>query len=341
MRNEAARTESGSASIARGFVSSIASRIETHVLLSVAILFLDLVTGRYLQFPILFVVPVALAAWYGNYRLAYTLAILLPIGRLLIALFVDTPSPSWYIAANCLIRIAVLLFIAYMSTRVTQQTKQLTRSREQLKSMSQRLLEVQEEERRYLARELHDEMGQNLTLLKLMLDMALSRASPANSSTLPEAVRLVDDLISRVRRLSLDLRPPILDDLGLIPGLLWLFERRESTLGVRVDFHVHGMEERLPSELEGTLYRITQEALTNAARHAGTREITVNLRRHVSKVSLEVVDRGTGFDIDAVLSERRSSGLTGMQERTALLGGTLIIDSEPGRGTSITAEFPI
>jgi signal transduction histidine kinase len=137
------------------------------------------------------------------------------------------------------------------------------------------------------------------------------------------------------------LRPADLDQLGLLPALLALFERYTAQTGVVVNFKHQGLERRFSSQVETGAYRIVQEALTNAARHAGVAAVTVRVWTDADKLNLQIEDRGCGFDPDVVLQAPRSTGLIGMQERAMLLGGHVIIESSPGAGTTITAELPL
>ncbi|HEV8306042.1 MAG TPA: GAF domain-containing protein [Methylomirabilota bacterium] len=211
--------------------------------------------------------------------------------------------------------------------------------RERLQALSRRLVEVQEAERRHLARELHDEIGQVLTALKLSLEIS-ARTPGAGSGSLDEAHKLVDDLISRVRELSLELRPAMLDDLGLLPALVWHFERYTEKTGIRVVFEHAGLEARFPPEVGTAAYRIVQEALTNVARHAGVDQATVWVWTDGGGLQVHVEDLGRGFDPAAVAAPE-AVGLTGMRERAALLGGHVTIESAPGAGTRVTAGLPL
>jgi PAS domain S-box-containing protein len=204
-----------------------------------------------------------------------------------------------------------------------------------LRELSRRLLEVQEQERRHLARELHDEVGQLLTGLHLALGAA---GAPARD--LDGARALVRELTGRVRALSLRLRPTMLDDLGLVPALLWLCDNFTQRTGIRVAFRHGGLSGRLPPEVETAAYRIAQEALTNVARHAGVREASARAWLTGGRLHLEVEDEGAGFDPAAAGAGGPSAGLSGMQERAALLGGRLSVESSPGRGTRVAAVLP-
>jgi PAS domain S-box-containing protein len=213
----------------------------------------------------------------------------------------------------------------------------------QLQALSRRLLEVQEEERRHLARELHDEVGQLLTGLRLLLKPAGDAQAGAGSSRLEQAQAIVDQLLDKVRSLSFDLRPAVLDQLGLMPALHELFENYTKQTGVHVHFQHQDVEGRFAPDVETTAYRIVQQALTNVARHAGPLKggVTVRVWTTEDRLSVQIEDRGRGFDAEAVLATPRSSGLAGMRERVMLLQGELAIDSRPGAGTQITAELPL
>jgi signal transduction histidine kinase len=206
-----------------------------------------------------------------------------------------------------------------------------------LREYAQRFLAVQEEERRHLARELHDEVGQMLTGLKLLLENA---AGPQQGPVQP-AMELLQELTDRVRDLSLRLRPTLLDDLGLQAALPWLLQRYTAQTGVQVQFEPAGLECRFPAEVETASYRLVQEALTNVARHAGVREATVRTWVADGQFFVQVQDEGSGFDARAVLADGTTLGLAGMYERTALLGGRLTIESQPGAGTRLTATLAI
>jgi PAS domain S-box-containing protein len=249
-------------------------------------------------------------------------------------------TPGFYAAAQAP-RLQALADQAAVALENAMLFEQLRRGRQQLQDLSQRLLEVQEAERRLLARELHDEIGQALTGLKLFLEAGQRSAPAAPGDRLDMAHTLVDDLISRVRDLSLELRPSMLDDLGLVPALLWLIERYRLQTGIRVTFHHLGVERRFEPDLETTAYRIVQEALTNVARHAGTPSAIVNLWATEASLNVQIEDTGKGFDPDQARSANPSTGLAGMRERATLLHGQLTVETAPGAGTQITAELPL
>jgi signal transduction histidine kinase len=152
---------------------------------------------------------------------------------------------------------------------------------------------------------------------------------------------LTIQLLQRVREMSLDLRPALLDDLGLLPALLAHFESYQEQTGIRVNFRHGNMDRRFAPGIETAAYRIIQEALTNVVRYAGVDQVYVRLRANEEIVSFQVEDHGHGFDPHAALSSGRTVGLPGMQERANACGGELIIESAPGDGTCLTAELPL
>lgn len=234
--------------------------------------------------------------------------------------------------------LAAQIATAIQNTRLFED---LRASRERLQALSQRLVDLQEAERAAIARELHDEIGQVLTGLKLILDAAARLPASQVASRLDEARTVINELMARVRDLSLDLRPPMLDDMGLLAALQWHFERYTAQTAVQIHWRHNGLERRFSPEIETTIYRVVQEALTNVARHAGVDAVTVQLLADHERFSVRIDDNGRGFDFDAVLASQAAVGLIGMHERVALLGGNLTIESMPGGGTRVIAELPL
>jgi PAS domain S-box-containing protein len=217
----------------------------------------------------------------------------------------------------------------------------LRESAQRLQLLSRRLLEVQEEERRRLARELHDEVAQVLIGLNYTLELSRRSGGSERDATLAQAQVLVQELAREVRDTSLLLRPSMLDDLGLEPALLWHCRRYGEQAGLRVELEQAGLGRRLPAEVETAAYRVVQEALSNVARHAGVDRATVRVRAEGGRLHIAVEDRGAGFDPAAVHAAANGSGLSGMEERVALLGGRLVVESAPGSGTRLTVELPL
>jgi signal transduction histidine kinase len=225
--------------------------------------------------------------------------------------------------------------------RGQEQFAELVHARDRLRAMSWRFIEAQENERRHLARELHDEVGQILTGLKLTLAGGAGGSADQAKLSLDKAQGLVSDLMVRVRDLSLGLRPSMLDDMGLLAALLWHFERYTAQTQVHVVFEHGGLGERFAPEIETAAYRIVQEALTNVARHAGVDEVTVSCSADADALCVQILDRGVGFDPGAVLASRNTGGLTGMCERAELLDGRFTLESAPGKGTRVIVELPL
>lgn len=246
--------------------------------------------------------------------------------------------PIWNEARGRVVR---LLGAVQDITERKKAESQLQEYAQRLQALSRRLLQVQEAERRHLARELHDEVAQALTALMFTLDMTPQLEGAALRDTLSQAQGLVRDLTTRVRDLSLRLRPTMLDDLGLLPALVWLCQRYTAQTRVQVDFQHHGLGRRFRPEVETAAYRIVQEALTNVARHARAAAATVRVWLDRQTLCLKIEDRGAGFDPRAVRSAGPTGGLSGMQERAVLLGGRLVVESVPGAGTCVTAELPV
>ena len=215
------------------------------------------------------------------------------------------------------------------------------KSQGRLRDLTHRLVEVQETERRRIARELHDQIGQALTGLKLSLETANRLPFQHVKPMLGEAQVSINALIGAVKDLSLDLRPPMLDDLGLLPTLLWLFQRYTDQTSVRVAFRHSGLDRRFSPELETTVYRIVTEALANIASHSGAHEASVRAVASGRTLTLQIEDDGLGFDSEAALMTGKGSGLVGMHERAFSLGGHLSIESACNTGTRLTAELPM
>jgi len=199
------------------------------------------------------------------------------------------------------------------------------------------LVAIQETERRRIGRELHDEIGQALTGLKLTLEALPPQPEGRVEDSLQNARDVVADLMTRVHDISLQLRPAVLDDLGLLPALQWHVERYQAQTGVRVALTHAGLNRRFSTGIETVVYRIVQEALTNVARHAGVPDVRLRVWAADGMLSVEIEDRGSGFEPTGV----ESNGLVGMRERALLIGGRLAVDTGPGTGTRITATLPL
>ena len=212
------------------------------------------------------------------------------------------------------------------------------RARSDLQELSARLLHTQENERRALARELHDEVGQSLSAILMEADCVEGARGLAEALEHVASIRkLAEKTVGEVRDLALLLRPSMLDDLGLVPALDWHAREMAKRTGLNVLIRAEGADGDLPEEHKTCIYRMVQEAIHNSALHASARTVEVVVRREPQRVLFTIQDDGTGFDPQHI----RGLGLLGMEERVRRLGGRLTIDSQPGRGTLVSAELPL
>jgi PAS domain S-box-containing protein len=214
----------------------------------------------------------------------------------------------------------------------------------QLQLLSRRVLETQETERRRIAHELHDELGQALTAIKINLQMRERFPKQSHEELNTENLRIVDDALQQVRRLALALRPSMLDDLGLLPALRWIAEQTAVRSGFAVEFDTAFPEVRLAPEIETACFRIVQESLTNIVRHAQAQRVEIALHRTGNALVLCIQDDGCGFDVASMRGRAvagGSLGVLGMQERAELIGGQLDIESTPGQGSTVRLRCPL
>ncbi len=240
--------------------------------------------------------------------------------------------------------VEMLVLCSHDVTQWRRTEERLQQALIQSEQLAARIASTREREQRRIARELHDEMGQELTALKLLLEELGEAAPPANTSRLREALAVANRLQARVRTISADLRAPILEDLGLLAALTWLFERQRLGTGLEVDFRHSGLDQLLRPEHETALYRIIQESLTNVVKHARVLQAVVLVRVAKGCAMVKVEDGGVGFDTAACLGSAATVsgvGLLGMRERARSLGGRLTVESTSGGGTAITLELPL
>src|SRR6185503_8207407 len=212
---------------------------------------------------------------------------------------------------------------------------------ENSRAYSRRLIEAQEAERRRISRELHDQVGQILTAVKMNLHSLWEKCdAPEIQASIQDNMEVIDEAVDQVRDLSVDLRPLLLDDFGLVVALRWYLDRQGS---IATQFNAHGLceEDRFSTELETTCFRIVQEAVTNVVRHAGAHRVVVTLERTESYLMLLISDDGLGFDVSVLRNGAATLGLRGMEERVHALGGLITIDSSPSLGTEICARLPV
>jgi signal transduction histidine kinase len=249
---------------------------------------------------------------------------------------------SLVLALGCglMLVLASMIYILKLERQTQSRYRELQRGRGELERLSASLVDAQESERRTISRELHDEVGQ--TLGALLVDFG--RLSASLASAPPELREQVDRMksvtersVRSVRDLALLLRPSMLDDLGLMAALEWQGRETSRTSSTEVDVRAKGVPENLPDEVNVAIYRLVQEALTNAARHSGARNASVVVTGDGPRIVVEVRDDGRGFDPQ----HTRGLGILGMEERVRRLGGKLTIDSHPGHGACVRAELPL
>jgi PAS domain S-box-containing protein len=223
----------------------------------------------------------------------------------------------------------------------------LQRSQEELRRLSTRLLSVQEEERKRIARELHDGIGQSLSALKFLLENRLQmmekNSAPGDLQPLESMIPMLQNAIEEVRQMQTDLRPPTLDDLGIRATLSWFCREYQRIYSeIRIEQEIEVRENEIPHDLKTVIYRVLQEAMNNVAKHSGAKRVRLSLAKKNGWIQLRVEDNGSGFDPRKVLSEERTGygfGLTSMRERTELSGGSFSIESIQGRGTILQASW--
>jgi signal transduction histidine kinase len=237
------------------------------------------------------------------------------------------------------------LAVHYLVSHLERHYLSAIRAMAQIRYLNRRLESAKEEEKQFLARELHDEFGQTLTALKLRFQMiGRSAIAPDVGSQVQESVKLVDGLIDRVRRISIDLRPPLLDEVGVVPALRAFLDAQSGHSGVKMALMMDGIEGRLAPETEMVCYRIVQEAVTNVLRHASAHTITVSIERSDRAIAIDVRDDGRGFEPSETLDRADGNGhlgVVGMRERAQSLGGTFNLSSRRGSGTSVSATLPV
>lgn len=222
--------------------------------------------------------------------------------------------------------------------------QELQKKEEMRGVLLKKVIAAQEEERKRIARELHDETSQAVTALLLAIESSLSTALEGSKERLSRMKAMADRTLDGIHRLIFDLRPSVLDDLGLTAALRWSAETHLEPLGIDLTFDIVGTERRLAPEIETTLFRIGQEAISNVARHAEAQSARIVVEFGEKVVCLHIVDDGNGFDPEALarsVEGPRGLGLMGMKERVALVDGTLTVHSEPGKGTRISVEVPL
>jgi signal transduction histidine kinase len=250
----------------------------------------------------------------------------------------------WLVSLALVAGVLMSLICGWYILRLERQARlryqALARSRLELEGLSARLVEAQEEERRSISRELHDEVGQSLGALLVEVGQLGKLVAPDDNVTQAQIMHIktvAESAVKSIRDIALLLRPPMLDDLGLVPALEWQAREISRRSDMEVDVHSENVSENLGDETKVTVYRLVQEALSNAATHASAKNAKVAIAQGSDRIKVEIIDDGHGFDPE----RQRGMGILGMEERVRRLGGTLTIDSASGRGTTVKAELPV
>lgn len=237
---------------------------------------------------------------------------------------------------------AARLVLANNVTEKYKAEEKLKESYDSIRELTEHLQNVREEERSHMAREIHDELGQLLTVLKMdvsWLNRKIAASSPEQiQSKLGELMTMIDTTVKTVRRIASELRPTLLDDLGLVAAIEWHLEEFEKRSGIRQEFIRPEHEPKIDDALKIGLFRIFQESLTNVARHSGAHKVNVRLQRDNGQIILKIRDDGKGFDLEP--TSKKTLGLLGMKERTKMMGGVYHISGVPGEGTMVEVIVP-
>jgi signal transduction histidine kinase len=241
--------------------------------------------------------------------------------------------------AGILLSLAAGYYILRLEQSGRRRYLALAKSREDLEALSRRLVEVQEAERQSISRELHDEVGQTLGALLVDVGQLSNLISPSDTLVKEQIIRIkaaAESAVRSIRDMALLLRPPMLDDLGLIPALEWQARETSRRSDMEVEVHAEGLPDDLADKVRIGIYRLVQEALQNAARHAHAKNAKVVVRGAPDKVEIEISDDGIGFQPERT----RGMGILGMEERVRQLGGTIELRSAPGKGTTVHVVLP-
>ena len=244
------------------------------------------------------------------------------------------------IAVGFLLAVFSMSKIVRLELEAAARYREISTARAELKGLSARLVEAQEDERRSISRELHDQVGQALTGVRVELANLSRRIGARDTKGAEEKVEeikeMVEDSVGVVRNMALLLRPSMLDDLGLVPALQWQAREVSKRTGLRVKIAAEGVSEDLPEDHKTCIYRIVQESLHNCVQHAEATTVRVTVRQEAAHILLKIQDDGKGFHAE----QERGMGLLGMQERASHLGGTFAVETRPGQGTTVSLLLP-
>jgi signal transduction histidine kinase len=333
---------------------------------------IDYLTGRWISFSIFYLIPISLVAWFLKRRVGILISIISATAWLIADLLSDVnylnlAIPYWNAAVRLGFFLIVVLFISalrdlkdHLEKKVTERTAtleaeiternraegELKVSREQLRALAARLEHMREEEGKRIAREVHDNLGQALTVLNMNLFELDSDISELSDETrrglLLNKIRsmsnLIDTTVHEVRQIATELRPRMLDDLGLESTIEWQAREFQDRTGTQCEFISANLN--LDQERSTALFRIFQEIMTNVARHAKATRVIIRLKEDTDKIILEVEDNGSGIT-EKEICNPRSLGLLGMRERSLLFGGEINIKGVQGKGTTVTVCIPV
>ena len=239
--------------------------------------------------------------------------------------------------------VVTILSLTHDVTERKQAEKKLPASYEQIRSLSEHLTNIREEERKYIAREIHDELGQQLTVLKMDVGSIVKKIQLTDDvmrNRLASLSTRIDSIIQSVRTISSELRPSLLDDFGLPSAIAWHLEQIQKRSGIKTHFHEPNDEWNLADPIKTNLFRLLQEALTNIVRHSKATDVKVSLDRNDHSITLSIIDNGIGFNATNV-DRGNTLGIVGMRERAGIIGGKLEINTVPGNGTNILVTVPV
>jgi signal transduction histidine kinase len=243
------------------------------------------------------------------------------------------------LCVGLLLAASIVFYVSCLERRAQEKYLESLHSQRELKQLSKRLVDAQEEERQSISRELHDQIGQSLTAL--IMDLQSLSDSPQPSVALPDRLQkirlLAEECVKEVRNMALLLRPSMLDDLGLIAALQWQGREVSKRTGLRVGVIADHFADNLPEGHRTCVYRVVQEALHNCVKHANARHVRIIIKEDGNHLTLTIEDDGIGFDP----TRQRGMGILGMRERVTRLDGSLFVDSSPGGGTCVCVELPL
>jgi len=299
-----------------------------------------LVVDRPASAPI-FIAAIVLSAMIGGFRVGVFAAMM---GGLALDYFFIQPFYQLTLASDDVLRWVFFVtegtVVSWITEKLSLASAELNSSREELRELTRHQQTLREEEQKRIAREIHDELGQMLTGLKLDIHLMKKKVGAGMPTDLDDLSSQVDATISSVRRIASELRPSILDDFGLIPALEWQAGEFESKFGIDCAFVCTDESVQLDPEAEAAVFRIVQEALTNIARHARASSVCVTVENADGDLRVAIEDDGVGIDLEKV-KKGRSLGIVGMRERARLIGATLELGTGDGSGTVVELAVPI